>query len=289
VFVNDPGLLPAIAGFTPASGPAGTAVVIAGSNFTSATAVRFAGSNAVFNINSGSSITGTVPTGATTGRISVTAAGGTATTGANFTVTSGAPGPLTNGANHSGVIPIGGSDTWTFYAAYNDRIVVGVGEVVVPQGQLDPQFSPRIRLVGPNGVELDGDYGSINAEIDARAPQAGTYTVIVSNYDNFYNYSQVDTGSYTLRVVKAPGVPTVSPGDEGGPITNGGNHAGVIGFGDLDPWTFEAAYNDRIIVGVGEVVVPQGQLDPEFYPRIRLVGSRWRGTGRRLWLHQRGD
>src|SRR5207247_1832159 len=40
--------VPSISSFNPASGPAGTNVVIAGANFTGATAVRFNGASATF-------------------------------------------------------------------------------------------------------------------------------------------------------------------------------------------------------------------------------------------------
>src|SRR5205823_1593133 len=57
---------------------------------------------------------------------------------------------------------------------------------------------------------------------------------------------------------------------EGGPITNGGSHTGVIQVGDLDPWTFQAVFNDSITVSIGEVVGVGS--DPNFRPWIRLRG-----------------
>ncbi|MFY9560717.1 MAG: IPT/TIG domain-containing protein [Terriglobales bacterium] len=86
--VNTPA--PTITGFNPGSGPVGTAVVIAGTNFTGATAVAFNGKAASsFSVDSATQITATVASGSTTGKISVTAPGGTATSANTFTVTSG--------------------------------------------------------------------------------------------------------------------------------------------------------------------------------------------------------
>jgi len=77
---------PAITSFTPASGPVGTVVTITGTNFTGATAVKFNGVPASFAVVSDTSITATVPTGATTDVIAVTTPDGTATSATSFTV-----------------------------------------------------------------------------------------------------------------------------------------------------------------------------------------------------------
>jgi hypothetical protein len=81
---------PSISGFSPASGPVGTSVTIDGAGFTGATGVSFNGTSVGtgnFTVDSDIQITATVPQGATTGQISVTTLGGTATSSTNFTVT----------------------------------------------------------------------------------------------------------------------------------------------------------------------------------------------------------
>jgi hypothetical protein len=78
---------PSISSFTPTSGPAGTTVTINGSSFTGATAVGFGGLNASFSVTSDTVIQSVVPAGATSGPVSVTTPGGTATSAGNFTVT----------------------------------------------------------------------------------------------------------------------------------------------------------------------------------------------------------
>ena len=61
----------------PASGNVGAAVTILGTNLTGATSVSFNGTEAAFTVNSsGSAISTTVPTGATTGTVQVTPSGG---------------------------------------------------------------------------------------------------------------------------------------------------------------------------------------------------------------------
>src|SRR5262249_27617042 len=68
---------PTIASFNPTSGTAGVQVQIVGTSFTSATAVNFNGTSAAFSVVDASHITGTVPSGATSGPISVTTPAGT--------------------------------------------------------------------------------------------------------------------------------------------------------------------------------------------------------------------
>jgi len=84
---------PTITSFTPDSGPAGTQVTLTGTNFTGATSVKFNATAAVtFSVDADTQIRANVPANATTGKISVTTAGGTTTSALNFTVTSGGTG-----------------------------------------------------------------------------------------------------------------------------------------------------------------------------------------------------
>ena len=69
---------PAITNFTPTSGNSGTVVTITGSNFVNVTGITFNGISAsTFTVNSPTQITVTVPAGASTGNIVVTANAGT--------------------------------------------------------------------------------------------------------------------------------------------------------------------------------------------------------------------
>jgi gliding motility-associated-like protein len=82
--------LPTITSFTPANGSVGTPVEISGTNFSPTPAdntVTFNGTTASVTASSATSITTTVPAGATTGKIGVTVSGNTATSILDFTVT----------------------------------------------------------------------------------------------------------------------------------------------------------------------------------------------------------
>jgi len=81
-------VVPMIVSFSPTSGPVGTPVVITGNSFTGATKVTFGGVSATsFTVNSNTQITAIVPKGARTGKIGLTAPGGTAKSSGIFTVT----------------------------------------------------------------------------------------------------------------------------------------------------------------------------------------------------------
>lgn len=79
---------PQILSFNPTSGPVGTSVTITGVSLTQTQKVTFGGVAATsFTVNSDKQVTATVPTGAMTGHIAITTAGGTAVSSGIFTVT----------------------------------------------------------------------------------------------------------------------------------------------------------------------------------------------------------
>ncbi len=85
---------PTITSFTPNNGPPGTTVTITGTNFdpdARKNEVKFNGVTATVTSASATSLTAIAPSGATTGPISVTTRGGTATSATNFTVINPTP------------------------------------------------------------------------------------------------------------------------------------------------------------------------------------------------------
>ncbi|HEX8101080.1 MAG TPA: IPT/TIG domain-containing protein [Solirubrobacteraceae bacterium] len=79
---------PTVSSFTPATGPSGTRVTIAGANLAGATAVQFAGVRAGFTVVSPTQITATAPVNAPSGPITVTTPSGTGKSAASFALTS---------------------------------------------------------------------------------------------------------------------------------------------------------------------------------------------------------
>jgi len=91
-FTVTPSPTPTLTSFAPTSGAEGDTITLTGTGFTGASAVTFNGTAATtFTVDSDTSITVTVPTGATTGAIVVTTPGGTATSATDFTVSATGP------------------------------------------------------------------------------------------------------------------------------------------------------------------------------------------------------
>jgi hypothetical protein len=83
-------LTPTVSSFTPASGPTGSTFTISGTNFSTIAAqntVKLNGINAIVTNATSSQLVVTVPSGATTGPVSVTVGSATDTSRSNFTVT----------------------------------------------------------------------------------------------------------------------------------------------------------------------------------------------------------
>jgi hypothetical protein len=76
-----------ITSVTPNTGTVGDQVIIAGSGFTGATNVQFNGVDATFFVGADDQITAIVPTGATTGFVTVVTPNGSTQSGSMFTVT----------------------------------------------------------------------------------------------------------------------------------------------------------------------------------------------------------
>ena len=134
----------------------------------------------------------------------------------------------------------------------------------VPSGP-DPGFWPWLRVYGPLGTYVEDQYGDQAAEVGFIAPLTGTYTVVVVSADSGYDAE----GDYILRLARIPGT---FVDENGGPMTNGGNHPGRIEVGDVDTWTFTANQNDSAIIRIGEVPVDPSTPDPGFWPWIRIYG-----------------
>lgn len=168
-------------------------------------------------------------------------------------------GPLTNAVAHQGNLPLGDLDLWNFSASAGDSLVLKMGQITDTNN-----FDPWIRLYGPDGALLSSVSAFAAAEVTLRATNSGTFQVVVGN--NPY-YSDAASGLYLLTLAKTGDAIVVSPGDEGGPLTNGVLHQGSLPLGDLDLWNFSANAGQTVVLRLGQIT-DVGNFDPW----IRLYG-----------------
>lgn len=174
-------------------------------------------------------------------------------------------GAITNGAVTSASLALGDLDVWSFSANAGDGLMLRMGS---------ESLTPWIRLYGPDGA-LAGETTSGNSfardgSVSAQATNAGVYTVIASA--TFAGQS----GPYRLHLAKSPGTFTVSPGDQGGEISNGGAYPGSLDVGDLDMWSFTANAGDNLMLRMGaQEATPWIRL---YAPNGALVGEQISGN-----------
>ncbi len=174
-------LAPTITGSSPDSGGVGTPVVVRGTNFTGATAVKFNGRPAGFTVDSAGQITAIVPASATSGPIAVTTRGGTATSAVSFTVapritgftpSSGAIGASVtiNGANFTGAtsVTFNGTPATTFTVDTPTRITATVpagaaGGKIAVSTTAGTATSAKTFLVKPSVVSVTPASGAAGA------------------------------------------------------------------------------------------------------------------------------
>lgn len=161
-------------------------------------------------------------------------------------------GDLINGAGNTGQIAKGDMDLWRFEANAGDNISIRIGS---------PAFRPWLRLYGPTGILFREGLAATSADNDSlisgRATNSGTFLVVAQSY-----YDSLSS-PYTLHLAKMPGTYVLSPGDEGGTLTNGLATLATNALGDLDVWTFSADAGDNLALRVGA---------PGYRPWIQLYG-----------------
>jgi hypothetical protein len=182
-------------------------------------------------------------------------------------------GPLTNGTLNAGTITVGDIQAWSFTATNGDSVVLRAGMLSQTKGN----FQPMLRVYGPDGMlQASNDPGTIAAsEATFRATNSGTFTVLVADGIN-YNGDIGNAGTYQLSYIKAPGTLVVSPGEEGGPLTNGTLNAGTITVGDIQAWNFTATNGDSVVLRAGMLSQTKGNFQPwlrVYGPDGTLLGS----------------
>ena len=165
----------------------GTRIAIQGRNFEGATAVRFNGVDASFSRYGNDEIEATVPTGATSGPITVVTPAGTAQSAASFTVTlaaqpvvtgftpaAGRPGRVitVNGSNLTGATLVGFGGVSATFTVTSDAALVAS----VPMGARTGQ----ITVSGPGGTGRSQGIFTVAPVIESFNPNDAAVGSIVS-------------------------------------------------------------------------------------------------------------
>jgi hypothetical protein len=213
---------PTITGFTPSSGGVGASVTITGTAFTGASSVAFNGTSAAFTFNSDSQITATVPSGATSGLISVTTPGGTASSASAFTVVANLPPTITGFSPSSGAVGasvtisgtnLKGATLVTFNGVISSFKFSGAKIIatVPPNATTGP-----ISVTTPGGIAVSNTNFTVVAPptITGFSPQNGPVgTQVTISGTNFTGTTSVMFGSKsaTFNVINAQTISAIVP------------------------------------------------------------------------------
>ena len=143
---------------------------------------------------------------------------------------------LVNGTNAPGTLLASTTNSYTLTANTGDNIVLRLGTDRVLR---QPESVWAERHVSENSRIWHG------CRLDYTATNSGSFKVEVSSF------APGGSGTYVLHLAQFPEAFIVPAGDEGGPMTNGGNYAGTITLGDLDLWSFTATAGDNIVLRLG--------------------------------------
>jgi len=154
------GTLTQISEVYPASGPVGATVTLRGSGLATASAVRFSGAAATFQVISDSQVVATVPPGATTGPIEVVTPAGSVFSSSSFTVLPAAPTLVsflpTSGSPGAWITLTGTGLAGTSSVSFNGMAAEfnGVTETQVLAKVPSGATTGLIRLTTPGGVAV---------------------------------------------------------------------------------------------------------------------------------------
>ncbi|MFZ4560751.1 MAG: IPT/TIG domain-containing protein [Saprospiraceae bacterium] len=264
---------PTISSFSPGSASSGAAVVITGTNFSGATAVRFGGvAAASFTVNSATSISATVASGAS-GSVSVTTPGGTATR-SGFVYTAAAPpnigsfAPISaftgkvvtisgTGFLGSTSVKFGGVNAKSFSVLNDNSIVATVGAGA----------SGSVSVTNPAGTGSRTGFTfsqPLAPVITAFAPSsASTNQVVVISGGNFSGWANVRFGGALAKSASVLNdstiAATVGSGSSGDVIvTTAGGADTLAGFVYIPPGQPTLASFSPATAGNGQTVLIRG-------------------------------
>lgn len=197
-----------ITGYSPSIGIAGTSVTITGTNFSTTPAsnlVKFNGVQAIVAASTASTITTSVPPGATTGPISVTVDGKIVTTVNEFVVTSATAPTIATFSPSSGIPGTTVTITGTNFSSTADENILtfnGVQAVVLSA------TSTSITAKVPVGASTGKITVSVNGELGTSSTN---FTVISATAPTITSFSPMSGPSGTMVTITGTNFSTTIP------------------------------------------------------------------------------
>ena len=184
--------VPTITSFTPTSGPVGTTITVTGTDFTGATGATLNGlAVANFMVMGATSVMFDVPTGATSGTITVTTPGGTATSTGTFTVSPPVAIPTITSITPNAQVAGGPAVTITI-AGTGFTPASTVNFNGVSYAQTSSTATSLVVTIPPSAVATAGSY-AVTVTNTAGTSNINTFTV--SNPSTAGAYENFETGT----------------------------------------------------------------------------------------------
>jgi len=275
---------PSIVSFSPSSGPVGTEVTINGSHFIGTTAVKFNEIAAsVFNFDSDAQLRAIAPSGATSGKISITTTNGAASSANDFTVTTS-----------------GGSTTVSVEPT-DDAYV----KLTSPTSNYGSATTLRVRKTGSetlysflkftiSGLTDVVQSGKLRLYVSDASPEGGSLFAVSNNYKDTstpwtqsglnWNNAPLITGT-ALSSMGAVSAGTWIEFDVTSAIASNGTYSFALKSNTSDPVFYgsrESSNKPSLMIETGTGTPPAAPIISAFHPTSGAIGAEVTITGSNL-------
>ncbi|MCG8603952.1 IPT/TIG domain-containing protein [bacterium] len=271
--------LPVISSFNPVSGPVGTDVTITGSNFTGASTVSFNGTDApVFSVDSDTQISVTVPSGTTSGPISVTNGDGTGSSANDFSLFE--PPTIASFGPSSGPVGAGVTITGSNFSGLTD---ISFNGTTAPNFDLDSDN--QVRATVPPGastgkISLTNAAGTTASLADFTVtvgPVVSSFTPILGVVGTQVTISGSNFNGANEVLFNGVAAPSFSV-DSDTQITVSVPAGAVSGVISVSTGTGSAASADEFTVVVAPTMTSFSPTSGSVGLEVTIVGSGFSGT-----------